>query len=84
MVNRNNVEPSDGILGTIERRAGFLVGLSIVIYSILWLVIVFWKYNNFLYDALDLGIYAQVFWNTSYGRWFQMSVHPQSYLGDHF
>lgn len=44
----------------------------------------FWKYFNFLYNGIDLAIYNQVFFNTSFGRLFQMSIHPQSYLGDHF
>lgn len=37
-----------------------------------------------MYGSLDLGIYAQVFWNTSYGRFFEFSIHSSSYLGDHF
>src|SRR3989338_8474205 len=67
-----------------EKKATLLLGILITLSSIAWTAITFWKYNHFLYNALDLGIYEQVFWNTSYGRWFEMSIHPQSYLGDHF
>jgi uncharacterized membrane protein len=42
-----------------------------------------WKYGIFGYDALDLAIFNQVFWNTAHGRLFEMTIHPQSYLGDH-
>lgn len=35
------------------------------------------------YNALDLGIYTQVAWNSSHGNLFGFSIHPHSYLGDH-
>ena len=72
------------IFAKIERRAPVAV-LGVVLLSIAWWTgSTFKAYTNFRYDSLDLGIYAQVFWNTSQGRWFAMSIHPQSYLGDHF
>ena len=42
------------------------------------------KYVSFGYNAIDLGIYGQVFYNTSMGRLFEFSIHPHLYLGDHF
>lgn len=41
------------------------------------------KYNHFGFDALDLGIYGQVFHHTAEGRLFEFTVHPHNYLGDH-
>lgn len=41
------------------------------------------KLHALLYNALDLGIYHQVFANTSHGRLFALTLHPHSYLGDH-
>jgi uncharacterized membrane protein len=68
----------------LERRAGLLASALVATSAALWTWLAFWKYDRFLYDALDLAIYAQVTWNTSFGRLFQFSIHPQSYLGDHF
>src|SRR3989338_5825260 len=55
------------------------IGLYVVIFSIFSL----WKYNNFLYNGLDLAIINQVFYNTAHGNAFASSIHPPSYLGDH-
>ena len=35
-------------------------------------------------QAYDLGIYANVLWNTAHGRWFQDSIKGIDFLGDHF
>src|SRR3989338_1036055 len=79
----NNLD-AGRFLPWLEKRATLTLALLLVFFSAFWTALTFWKYNNFLYNALDLSIYAQVFWNTAQGRWFQMSIHPQSYLGDHF
>lgn len=60
----------------------FLV-MAISIFCIVFFAFGFWKYTHFRYDALDLGIYTQVFFNTLHGNWFGMTIHPHSYLGDH-
>src|SRR3989338_4343920 len=79
----NNLN-TDRFLPWLEKRATLTLTLLFVFFSAFWTTLTFWKYNLFLYDASDLAIYSQVFWNTSYGRWFEMSIHPQSYIGDHF
>ncbi len=61
----------------------YLTG-AMVIYIITIFGVCLWNYNNFLYNALDLAIFNQVFYNTSLGNWFELSIHPGSYLGDHF
>lgn len=35
-------------------------------------------------QAFDLGIYANVLWNTAHGAWFHDSIKGVNYLGDHF
>ena len=41
------------------------------------------RHNHFNSKAYDLGLHAQVWWNTSHGRLFAGSVEVDSYLGDH-
>ena len=55
----------------------------IILYILIFFGICLWKYINFQYDALDLAIYNQVFFNSSIGNYFDFSIHPHSYLGDH-
>lgn len=61
-----------------------------VLFAMIFLYIVFfsgfsiWKYLTFQYNGLDLAILNQVFYNSSEGRFFEFSIHPQKYLGDHF
>jgi uncharacterized membrane protein len=42
------------------------------------------KFADYGYNALDLGIYNQVFYNSAHGNFFDFTIHPHSYLGDHF
>jgi uncharacterized membrane protein len=51
--------------------AGVLAGYSIA------------RHNAFNSKAYDLGLHAQVWWNTSQGRLFAGSVEVDNYLGDH-
>lgn len=56
-----------------------LIGIFIfLVYSIC-----LFKYFTYAYNYLDLGIYNQVFYNSSQGRLFEFTIHPSSYLGDH-
>ena len=41
------------------------------------------RHNAFNSKAYDLGLHAQVFWNTSQGRLFASSIEVSNYLGDH-
>jgi uncharacterized membrane protein len=42
------------------------------------------KYFTYAYNYLDLGIFNQVFYNSANGHLFNFTIHPSSYLGDHF
>lgn len=72
------------IKGIIEQKAFLVVVLLISFYIILFISISVWKYYHFGYNAIDLAIFDQVFYNTSVGDLFSMTIHPHSYLGDHF
>ena len=41
------------------------------------------RHTAFNSKAYDLGLHAQVFWNTSHGRLFASSIEVNNYLGDH-
>lgn len=58
----------------------FLIFFYVLIFSFFSL----WKYYNFQYNAMDLAIINQVFYNSANGDFFVSSIHPPSYLGDHF
>lgn len=58
--------------------------LGIVVYIIILFSASFIKYYFYLYNALDLAIFNQIFWNSANGDWFISSINPPSYLGDHF
>lgn len=68
----------------IEKKPRKTLGLAILFYILLFSIFSIWKYSNFLYNNIDLAIFNQVFYNSSYGRWFAFSIHPNLYLGDHF
>ena len=61
-----------------------VLALAIVGYSALFIVLTLWKYSHFYYDNLDLAIFNNVFFNTIHGNLFGASIHPPSYLIDHF
>jgi uncharacterized membrane protein len=63
-----------------------VVALYIVVYSLLSVA----RYNTFHATTFDLGIMAQVIWNTAHGRWFETSLGRAinteligSYMGNH-
>lgn len=41
------------------------------------------RLQQFSYQRIDLGIFDQVVWNTSQGRWFEFSFNGDNYLRDH-
>ncbi len=46
--------------------------------------IILWKWFHFAYNALDLAIFTQAIYETTQGRFFALTIHPQSFFGDHF
>ncbi len=68
----------------ISKNADKLLLGIITLYTLFFSAISIWKYNNFLYNGLDLAIFNQVFFNITNGNLFGLTIHPHSYLGDHF
>ncbi|MDD5340923.1 MAG: DUF2079 domain-containing protein [Patescibacteria group bacterium] len=58
--------------------------ILVFIYFIFTFSACLFKYFTYQYNALDLAIFNQVFYNTSIGKLFQFTIHPTLYLGDHF
>lgn len=65
------------------RREKIIVLLMATAFVVVVTLFAWLKYAHFGYNGLDLAIYNQTFWNTVHGRWFSLSIHPPSYLGDH-
>ncbi|MFA6954167.1 MAG: DUF2079 domain-containing protein [Patescibacteria group bacterium] len=65
-----------------HRNKILLILISLLVFA--WVVaLANAKLKSGGYNALDLGIYTQVAWNSSHGNVFGFSIHPHSYLGDH-
>lgn len=71
------------IIKFLDKQAFLLLWLAIILYITVFSSLLIIKYNYFHYDALDLAIFNQVFYNTSQGQLFEFTIHPHSYLGDH-
>src|SRR3989344_7812119 len=61
-----------------------ILGIAIALYCALFIFLTLWKYYHFYYDNLDLAIFNNVFFNTLRGNFFAATIHPPTYLGDHF
>src|SRR3989344_3636747 len=67
-----------------DRRVKCILGLGIVFFIAIFFALTYWKYTHYLYNALDLAIINQAFFTSSQGDFFTSSIHPPSYLADHF
>jgi len=68
----------------LKEKNQLILWLAIALYIVVIFALCSFKYFTFDYNALDLGIYNQVFYNTSQGDFWQLTIHPHLYLGDHF
>jgi len=66
------------------KKQSVILSLAIIIYITFFLSLCLLKYNNFLYQELDLSIINQVFHNLVNYNSFSSAIQNQSYLGDHF
>ena len=73
----------------MTRRQGLLaLGLAVA-YFVLYSTLSVLRHRTYHSLGFDLGVYDQVFWNTTQGRWFESTMTgamplPHSQLGDHF
>lgn len=65
------------------RRWQILLAVMILIAAAILASYSIARHNAFNSKAYDLGLHAQVWWNTSHGRLFAGSVEVDNYLGDH-
>ena len=72
------------LLFFIEKNPFRLLSIGMAAYIFVFTAISFWKYDHFLYNALDLAIYTQVFESFRTGNFWYSSIQQSSYLGDHF
>ncbi|MDD5749400.1 MAG: DUF2079 domain-containing protein [Patescibacteria group bacterium] len=68
----------------LEKNSLFFLFLAIFIYTLIIFLLCIKKYNGFDYTSFDLAIFNQVFFNTSQGRFLDMTINLHNYLGDHF
>lgn len=68
----------------IRKHSHKLLWLFILIYIIFFSVVTLKKYYAFGYNAFDLAIFNQVFFNTLAGRHFEMTVNIGNFLAYHF
>src|SRR3989344_3628292 len=67
-----------------NRWAKRILWLGIIFFIGLFSVLAWRKYSHYLYNALDLAIINQAFFTSSQGNFFASSIHPPTYLADHF
>ncbi|MCB9803101.1 DUF2079 domain-containing protein [Candidatus Nomurabacteria bacterium] len=68
----------------LEKHSKKLLVLAIVFFALFLAFLSLRKLDYFAYNAFDLSIFNQVFYNTLHGRWFEMTINLNSYLADHF
>ncbi|MDD3284186.1 MAG: DUF2079 domain-containing protein [Patescibacteria group bacterium] len=74
----------DKVAKFIKLRYWLIFTFFIFVYIGIVFSFVIIKYSNFGYNCMDLGIFNQVFFNSSNGSFYYFTIHPHSYLGDHF
>ncbi|MDA1038609.1 MAG: DUF2079 domain-containing protein [bacterium] len=68
----------------MKKRFPYLVpGILLVSFAVVSVTFMLQKLNLGLYNALDLAIFNQIFWKTTHGSFFGLTIHPQISLGDH-
>lgn len=67
----------------MNKKTLLILSLASLVFASLFTLLNVLKYQNFHYNALDLAIIHQVFYNSSLGNFFASSIHPQTYLKDH-
>jgi uncharacterized membrane protein len=77
------------MVGLWVRHQG-LVALGLgAVYSVTYIALTVLRHRSFHSNGFDLGLFDQVFWNTTQGRLFESTMSqslpvPHSLLGDHF
>ena len=70
-------------LSWVAKHQQQVLFVGITTFTLLISLLCFAKYARLGYNAIDLGYFNQVFWNTVRGRPFFQTIHPHLSLGDH-
>ena len=75
--------------GRLDRVEPYVVAALALGYFLVYSVLCVLRHLTFHSFGSDLGLFDQVFWNTTQGRLFESTMslaqpQPHSYLGDHF
>src|SRR6202165_3249779 len=73
----------------LRRAEPYIVATLALAYFVLYSVLSVLRHTTYHSFGPDLGIFDQVFWNTTHGRFFESTMslsqpEPHSYLADHF
>lgn len=68
----------------IQTKHLTILAVAAIIYTAILFGLSWYKYSHFLYNALDLAIYNNVFYNTLQGNVLYSSIQGHSFLSDHF
>src|SRR2546423_12763797 len=75
--------------GRLTRVEPFLVALLAAAYFVVYSALSILRHETYHSLGPDLGLFDQIFWNTTHGRFFESTMslaqpEPHSYLSDHF
>ena len=65
-------------------RSSRFVWVSVGIFVCVMLAAAWARHATFRSNAYDLGLFENLLWNTSHGRWFHSDVLGRSFWGEHF
>jgi uncharacterized membrane protein len=73
----------------VIRRQGWLAGAVAALYLVTYATLAVLRHRSYHSFGFDLGLFDQIFWNTTQGRLFESTISqaqpiPHSLLGDHF
>lgn len=77
------------VLGLWSRHQAWIALSLAAVYSLVYIILSLVRHESYHSFGFDLGLFDQVFWNTTQGRPFESTMSqalpiPHSLLGDHF
>ena len=78
------MSPAQGTPTTgLSRRAVMAVAAVALTYTAVYSFLTLWRHALYNSSMYDLGLFDQLIWNMSHGRFFESSIKGFNYLGDH-
>jgi uncharacterized membrane protein len=77
------------VRGLLLRKPGLIALARAAVYFLVYSTLSVLRHESYHSSGFDLGLFDQVFWNTTQGRPFESTMSqalpvPHSLLGDHF